>query len=53
MKLAIINGVNLGRLGTREIDIYGSTSFEDYFSQLKPMESETRLKLIFVPTLEQ
>lgn len=35
MKLAIINGVNLGRLGTREIDIYGSTSFEDYFSQLK------------------
>ena len=35
MKIAIVNGVNLGRLGTREVNIYGSTSFEDYFAELQ------------------
>ena len=34
MKIKIINGVNLGQLGTREISIYGSTSFEEYFQTL-------------------
>lgn len=29
MKLLILNGVNLGRLGTREPDIYGSASYDD------------------------
>ncbi|MCQ2265445.1 MAG: 3-dehydroquinate dehydratase [Bacteroidales bacterium] len=43
MKLAIINGVNLGRLGTREVDIYGSTSFEDYFSELQKKFPTTEL----------
>ena len=35
MKLIIINGPNLNLLGTREPDIYGNTSFEEFFSRLK------------------
>lgn len=33
--IAIINGINLAELGTREVNIYGSTDFESYFAQLK------------------
>jgi 3-dehydroquinate dehydratase-2 len=35
MKVAIINGPNLNLLGTREKDIYGDLSFEDYLLELK------------------
>src|SRR4051812_7836891 len=35
MKIAIINGPNLNLLGKRETDIYGSESFESYFTGLK------------------
>jgi 3-dehydroquinate dehydratase II len=35
MKIAIINGPNLNLLGKREPGIYGSTSFEQYFEELK------------------
>lgn len=35
LKLIIINGPNLNLLGKRETNIYGSESFEDYFSGLK------------------
>ncbi|GHV35011.1 3-dehydroquinate dehydratase [Bacteroidia bacterium] len=34
-KILIINGPNLNLLGKREPEIYGNTSFEDYFEQLK------------------
>lgn len=34
-KLIIINGPNLNLLGKREPEIYGSLTFEDFFSQLK------------------
>lgn len=36
-KLAIINGPNLGKgiLGTREVDIYGCLSFDEYFVELE------------------
>lgn len=35
MKLLILNGPNLNLLGKREVNIYGSKSFEDYFNDLK------------------
>ena len=35
MKVAIINGPNLNLLGTREKEIYGDQSFDDYFLELK------------------
>ncbi|MBN8663394.1 MAG: type II 3-dehydroquinate dehydratase [Chitinophagales bacterium] len=34
MKIAIINGPNLNLLGTREPEVYGAESFEQYFAQL-------------------
>jgi 3-dehydroquinate dehydratase II len=35
MKIAIINGPNLNLLGKREPDIYGTESFENFFSGLQ------------------
>jgi 3-dehydroquinate dehydratase II len=35
MRIHIINGPNLNLLGTRETDIYGSKSFEDYLVELQ------------------
>lgn len=35
MKIMIINGPNLNLLGKREPEVYGSTTFEDYFEQLQ------------------
>ncbi|NQY01323.1 MAG: 3-dehydroquinate dehydratase, partial [Flavobacteriaceae bacterium] len=35
MKLIIINGPNLNLLGTREPEIYGSKSFQEYFKTLQ------------------
>lgn len=34
-KLIIINGPNLNLLGTREPEIYGSLTFQEYFEKLK------------------
>ncbi len=35
MKIAIINGPNLNLLGTREVDVYGTESFEHFFNRLR------------------
>lgn len=35
MKILIINGPNLNLLGQRDPQMYGSQTFEDYFSELK------------------
>ena len=35
MKIAIINGPNLNLLGTREPEVYGKETFEDYFQSLQ------------------
>ncbi len=34
MKIVIINGPNLNLLGTREPDVYGSQTFDDYYQSL-------------------
>ena len=39
MKVIIINGPNLNLLGVRETNIYGATSFEDFFVSLQEMYS--------------
>ena len=35
MKIVIINGPNLNLLGTREPEVYGNKTFEDFFAELK------------------
>ncbi len=35
MKIIIINGPNLNLLGTREQDVYGSLSFDEFLQQLQ------------------
>ena len=40
MKIAIINGPNLNLLGKREPEVYGSTSFEAYLSDLEALFPE-------------
>lgn len=42
MKLAIINGPNLNLLGKREPGIYGNSSFEDFYEQLKAKYADIR-----------
>ncbi|SHL75616.1 type II 3-dehydroquinate dehydratase [Myroides odoratimimus] len=44
MKILIINGPNLNLLGKREPDVYGHTSFEDYFEVLKANYPEVELE---------
>ena len=35
MKISIINGPNLNLLGSREVDVYGSQTFESFIEELK------------------
>ena len=44
MKLIIVNGPNLNLLGIREKEIYGDTSFEEYFKSIKDKFSNIDLE---------
>ena len=44
MKLIIVNGPNLNLLGIREKNIYGDTSFEEYFQSIKDKFSNIDLE---------
>jgi len=44
MKIIIINGPNLNLLGKREPEVYGATSFEDYFSELQSKYKNLQLE---------
>ena len=44
MKVIIINGPNLNLLGKREPEIYGNTTFEEYFKLLKHQYSHFELE---------
>ncbi|MBL4653622.1 MAG: type II 3-dehydroquinate dehydratase [Flavobacteriales bacterium] len=43
-KILIINGPNLNLLGTREPEVYGGLSFEEYFEELKKEFSSVQLE---------
>lgn len=43
MKIAIINGPNLNLLGKREPDIYGNTTFDQYFKALQSSFADIKL----------
>jgi len=43
MKIAIINGPNLNLLGSREPEIYGAQTFEQYLEHLKEHNSNLHL----------
>ncbi len=53
MRIAIINGVNLGCLGTREVNIYGAQTFEDYFAQLQQMFPDIELNYFQSDKIEE
>lgn len=44
MELMIINGPNLNLLGKREPEVYGNTTFENYFSLLQRKFLQVKLK---------
>ncbi len=43
MRILILNGPNLDLLGTREPDIYGHRSFEDYLKELSALAPQAEL----------
>lgn len=43
IRLLIINGVNLSCLGSREVDIYGSVSFEEYLGKLRVLYPQAEI----------
>ena len=53
MRIAIINGVNLGQLGSREVNIYGSLSFEEYLERLRPLFPEVELEYFQSDSLDE
>ncbi|MGH3448237.1 MAG: type II 3-dehydroquinate dehydratase, partial [Nocardioidaceae bacterium] len=43
MRVLVLNGPNLGRLGSREPEVYGTTSYDDLVSQCQAWGGELGL----------
>lgn len=52
-QIAIINGVNLGELGSREVNIYGHTDFDSYMKQLQSLFPNVELSYIQTDSLDE
>lgn len=50
MKLAVLNGPNLNLLGTREPEIYGTTTLADIESRLRSIARELGVEISFAQT---
>jgi 3-dehydroquinate dehydratase-2 len=50
--IAIINGVNLGELGSREVDIYGHTDFNSYMKPLQTLFPNVELSYFQTDSLD-
>jgi 3-dehydroquinate dehydratase-2 len=46
IRLLIVNGVNLGCLGTREVNIYGNISFDEYMQTLRDRYPQVELEYV-------
>lgn len=44
MKILVLNGPNLGRLGTRETDIYGTTTYTELVALCQEVEPEADVR---------
>lgn len=44
MKILVLNGPNLGRLGTRETDVYGTTTYAELVSLCQEVEPEADVR---------
>ena len=44
IRILIVNGVNLSRLGTREVNIYGNVSFEEHLAEMRVRYPEVELE---------
>ena len=44
MRILVLNGPNLGRLGRREPDIYGSTTYEELAAGCRQLEPEAEVR---------
>jgi 3-dehydroquinate dehydratase-2 len=46
MKVYVLNGPNLGRLGTREPDVYGATTYADLVAMVESQGKELGLEVV-------
>ena len=44
MKIFVLNGPNLGRLGTRQTDVYGLTTYDELVALCKAVEPEADVR---------
>ena len=44
MKILVLNGPNLGRLGTRQTDVYGLTTYDELVALCKEVEPEADVR---------